>query len=301
MASRSRDLDSTARAVAFAPWLASIGNWQLAELLGEGRWCRVYRARPASRGAGTPADYAVKLVKPAGEPDSLAIRLLQHEAVVARQVSHPNLTSILSARLHRSPQYVVMPYLEGEPLEAALARQRRLACSDAIGIVRQTAEAMTALHAEGWVHSDVKPGNIFVGASGHVTLLDLGLARRIARPDDAEASALAGTLAYSAPEAFAAVDEVGPALDVYSLGVTLYRMVTGVLPFPQTDPAALVAAQLHHNPPNPRPFNPAIDDGILHLLDAMLDKRPERRPVLGELAQWLNELDSDDRQQRVAA
>jgi len=301
MASRSRDLDSTARAAAFAPWLASIGNWQLAELLGEGRWCRVYRARPAARDAGTPADYAVKLVKPATAPDALAIRLLQREAVVARQVSHPNLTSILSARLHRSPHYVVMPYLEGQPLETALAPKRRLACSDAVSIARQTAQAMTALHAEGWVHSDVKPGNIFVGSTGHVTLLDLGLARRIGRTDEAEASALAGTLAYSAPEAFASVDELGPAMDVYSLGVTLYRMVTGVLPFPQTDPAALVTAQLHHHPPNPRPFNPTLDDGTLCLLDAMLDKHPERRPVLGELVQWLNELDTDDREQRVAA
>jgi len=304
MASRSRDLDTTARPAAFAPWLPAVGNWQLAELLGEGRWCQVYRARPASRGVGEPADYAVKLVKPAADPDALAIRLLQREAIVAREVSHPNLTSILSARLRRSPCYVVMPYLEGQPLDASLARKQRLTGSDAIRIVRQTAEAMTALHAEGWVHSDVKPDNIFVSSTGHVTLLDLGLARRIGRPGGAEASALAGTLAYSAPESFTSLAELGPALDVYSLGVTLYRMVTGVLPFPQTDAAALAAAQLHHNPPNPRLFNPSLDDATVQILDGMLDKRPERRPVLGDLVAWLEELDqpkTDDRDHRVAA
>ncbi len=307
MASRSRDPDTTARSAAFAPRLPAIGNWQLAELLGEGRWCKVYRARPAARSFGESADYAVKLVKPAAAPDDLAIRLLQREAAVARAVSHPNLTSILSARLHRSPHYVVMPYLEGQSLEAALARQQRLNCSDAIRVVRQAAEAMTALHAEGWVHSDVKPDNIFVGSTGHVTLLDLGLARRIGRPGGAEASALAGTLAYSAPESFTSLAELGPAMDVYSLGVTLYRAVAGVLPFPQTDPAALVAAQLHHNPPNPRLFNPALDDAIVRVLDGMLDKQPERRPVLGQLVEWLDEVDEvdepkmDDLDHRVAA
>jgi len=304
MASRSRDLDSTARPAGFAPWLPAVGNWQLAELLGEGRWCQVYRARPASRGAGEPADYAVKLVKPAADPDTLGIRLLQREATVAREVAHPNLTSILSARLRRTPCYVVMPYLEGQPLDATLARKQRLTSGDAIRVARQAAEAMTALHAEGWVHSDVKPDNIFVSSTGHVTLLDLGLARRIGRPGGAEGAALAGTLAYSAPESFTSLAELGPALDAYSLGVTLYRMVTGVLPFPQTDPAALAAAQLHLTPPNPRLFNPALDDAVVQILDAMLDKRPERRPVLGGLVAWLDELDqpkTDDRDHRVAA
>ncbi len=277
MASRSRDLDSTARPDAFAPWLPAIGNWQLAELLGEGRWCKVYRAARNPR-PDAPADYAIKLAKPAATPDALAVRLLQREAVVARVVSHPNLTCILSARVHRSPQYVVMPYLEGQSLEAALGLRQRLLCGEAIRIARQTAEAMAALHAEGWAHSDVKPGNIFVGSTGHVTLLDLGLARRLGRPEGAEASTLAGTLAYTAPESFSSLAELGPAIDVYSLGVTLYRMVTGVLPFPQTDPAALAAAHLHHAPPDPRLFHRALGDGVTHVLDRMLDKQPDAAP-----------------------
>ena len=242
MASRSRDPETTARAAAFAPFLPALGNWQLAELLGEGRWCRVYRARPASRDVNAPADYAVKLVKPAAGSDALAVRLLRREAVVAREVSHPNLTSVLSARVHRAPHYLVMPYLDGRTLETALSHAQRLSCGDAIRVARQTAEALAALHAEGWVHSDVKPGNIFVGSTGHVTLLDLGLARRIGRLGGAEGAALAGTLAYSAPESFTSLAELGPSMDVYSLGVTLFRMLTGVLPFPQTDPAALAAA-----------------------------------------------------------
>lgn len=301
MAFRSRDLDSTARGAVFAPRLPAVGNWQLAELLGEGRWCRVYRARPASRHAIAPADYAVKLVKPAAATDALAIRLLQREAAVARQVSHPNLTSVLSARLHRAPHYLVMPYLEGQTLETSLSRTQRLLCSDAIRVARQTAQALAALHAEGWIHSDVKPGNIFVGSTGHVTLLDLGLARRTGRPGGCEAATLAGTLAYTAPESFRSFAELGPAMDVYSLGVTLYRMVTGVLPFPQTDPAALAAAHLHHNPPDPRLVDRQVDDATARVLDAMLDKQPERRPTLGELVGWLSDLEGQHPERRAAA
>jgi serine/threonine-protein kinase len=301
MASRSRAPETTARAAAAAPFPSAVGNWRLAELLGEGRWCRVYRARPATRSLNAPADYAVKLVKPAAAGDALAVRLLQREAVVAREVSHPNLTSVLSAHIGRAPHYVVMPYFEGQTLEATLSRTERLACGDAIRVVRQTAEALTALHAEGWVHSDVKPGNIFIASSGHVTLLDLGLARRIGRAGGAEAAALAGTLAYSAPESFTSLAELGPAMDVYSLGVTLYRMLTGVLPFPQTDPAALAAAHLHHSPPNLRLFDGLLDDAIVRILDAMLDKQPDRRPAADDLVARLLELERDRPEHRAAA
>ena len=282
-----------------APGPTAVGNWQLVELLGEGRWCKVYRARPAMCGTDAPADYAVKLAKLPAVSDELAIRLLQREALVARDVSHPHLTSILSARVHRPPHYLVMPHLNGQSLEAVLARRERLPVHQAAEIALQAAEAMSALHQQGWIHSDIKPGNIFAGATGHVTLLDLGLARRSGGAGDGPA--LAGTLAYTPPESFSSLAELGPAMDVYGLGVTLYRMVTGVLPFPQTDPAALAAAHLHHPPPNPRLANPALGDQLVHLLDAMLDKCPDRRPPIDVLVGMLVELATAPADQRVAA
>jgi len=301
MVARSRDLETTARPDVIAPWLPAVGHWQLAELLGEGRWCRVYRARPSTRDPATPADYALKLAKRSAGADLVAIRLLQREAVVAREVSHPNLTSILSARVRRPPFYVVMPYLPGQTLEAALADHQLLPWKQAAHIARQTADALAALHSAAWLHSDVKPGNIFVGASGHVTLLDLGLARKVGGVGGSDGSALAGTLAYTAPESFSTLVELGPALDVYSLGVTLYRMVTGVLPFPQTDPAALAAAHLHHRPPSPKVFNPALDKVAVEWLEGMLEKQPSQRPTLDELAVWLGAYEADPADRRVAA
>jgi len=284
-----------------APWLPAIGNWQLVELLGQGRWCKVYRARPISSGTGAPADYAVKLAKRSAQTDALAVRLLQREALIAGEVSHPHLTSILSARVRRPPYYLVMPYLIGQTLESMLAWHERLSVPQAAGIALQMAAAMSALHQQGWVHSDVKPGNVLVGATGHVTLLDLGLARKSGAAGGTEGSTLAGTLAYTAPESFSSLGELGPAMDVYSLGVTLYRMVTGVLPFPQTDPAALAAAHLHHRPPNPRLSSPTLDSRIVRLLEGMLNKQPDRRPSDDELLGSLAELQIVPADQRTAA
>jgi serine/threonine protein kinase len=90
-------------------------------------------------------------------------------------------------------------------------------------------------------------------------------------------------------------------MDVYSLGVTLYRLVTGVLPFPQTDPAALAAAHLHHHPPKPRLYNPLLDERIVRLLDGMLNKQPSHRPTLDELVASLADLESCPAELRVAA
>lgn len=300
MVSRSRDPDTTARPDVLAPWLPAIGNWQLVEVLGQGRWCKVYRARPLASIPDGPADYAVKLAKQSAAGDPLAIRLLQREALVAADVSHPHLTSILSARVRRPPHYLVMPYLIGQTLETLLARQTRLPAAQAVGIALQTAQAMLALHQQGWVHSDIKPGNILVGVTGHVTLLDLGLARKSGR-GGGDGSALVGTLAYTAPESFSSLVELGPAMDIYSLGVTLYRMVTGVLPFPQTDLAALAAAHLHHLPPSPRLVNPALDARLANLLGEMLEKRPDRRIPGDELLAALTALEIAPADQRVAA
>jgi eukaryotic-like serine/threonine-protein kinase len=301
MAARSRDPDTTARPDVIAPWLPAIGNWQLVELLGQGRWCKVYRARPIASIPDGPADYAVKLAKQPAASDALAIRLLRREAAVAADVSHPHLTSMLSARVRRPPHYLVMPYLIGQTLESLLARQGKLPVSRAAGIALQTAQAMSALHQRGWIHSDIKPGNILVGVTGHVTLLDLGLARKSGGAGGGDGSALAGTLAYTPPESFGSLVELGPAMDVYSLGVTLYRMVTGVLPFPQTDPAAVAAAHLHHQPPAVRLANPALDVRIVNLLDRMLDKHPDRRVPDGELLAELTELEIAPADHRVAA
>ncbi len=289
---------STARVAS----LLSIGNWCAVSLLGHGRWSRVYRARPRDADADSPADYVVKLADPADPQDMETAReLLIREVLLGRAVSHPHLVCILSSHLNEAPYYLVMPYLDGVTVELLLEEAGAVSTPSALWIARQTAEALQALHRHGWLHSDIKPSNLLVSDEGHVTLLDLGLARPFGLSGQSRTGLLAGTLEYLPPEAFASVVDLGPAADLYALGVTLYRMLTGRLPFEVRRPSEWAEAHLHCVPPDPRKFNPRLPQRGVQLIAAMLDKQPHRRPSIDELIADLTRLEIETFDQRFAA
>lgn len=279
-----------------------IGNWEVLQLLGEGPWSRVYRAKPIGSNARAHIDYAIKVARQDVESDNTtSVHLIRREALVGRAVAHPHLTCILSSHVSRSPHYLVMPFLEGVTLEAALSEVDIVLTPHALWIARQAAQAIQALHKHGWLHSDVKPQNIFISPEGRVTLLDLGLARRIGHAECAADGPLAGTMAYAAPEAFSSVEEVGPPSDIYSLGVTLFRMLTGTLPFTTCAASDLAAAHLRNDPPDPRRFNPVLPTRVVRLIRRTLAKQPSRRPLAEELVAWLADLEIDTLDERFAA
>jgi serine/threonine protein kinase len=279
----------------------SVGNWQLVQLIGEGRWASVYRARPRALPPNSPSDYAVKLARSDDNTRPLAAEILRREALVGSTVFHAHLCCVLSSHVHRPPFYLVMPYLEGVTAEQAMVQTGSIPVSRAIWVARQIAEAMTALHSAGWIHSDVKPSNILVSSDNHATLLDLGLARRIGCDECHREGPLAGTLSYAAPESFSSLVDTGPASDVYALGVTLYEMMVGALPFVEDRPERLAAAHVHCHPPDPRNHNPHVSAEVVQLLECMLDKQPSRRPTFDDLVQWLTDLEHDSYGQRIAA
>lgn len=276
-----------------------IGNWTVVELLGQGAWSQVYRARPRDAAACAPSDYALKLAQPSVELKT-ALRLLGREALVGQSITHPHLACVLSAHLKRSPHYLVLPYVEGVSLETTLESVSALSQPHALWVARQTAEALAALHDGGWLHCDVKPSNILVSPDGHVTLLDMSLAMPFAEAQAGGKLPLAGTLAYAAPEVFGTVLLRSPASDVYSLGVTLYQMLTGVLPFPADSAAELAQAHLCEPLPDPRLRNPRITPRVAGLLHRMLAKQPERRPTGSMLVARLAELEIDSFADRCA-
>ncbi|MDA1049650.1 MAG: serine/threonine-protein kinase [Planctomycetota bacterium] len=278
----------------------TIGPWQLVRLLGEGAWTEVYRARPASSTREETADYVVKVLKPSCQNDPLAIQLLQREVFVARQVRHPHLSSILSAHTDHAPRFVVMPNIDGISAADALTEAGRFIVPQGLWIVRQTAEGLQALHQHGWLHGDVKPANIIVSANGHATLVDLGLARAL----DASRSSdepLTGSMAYACPEAFNPHVPFGPGSDVYSLGITLYELLTASRPFNDQDPTDLAAAHLTRLIPDPRLLVPQLPPRVSRLLRHMLAKDPLRRPAVPELIDWLVDLEVATFSERWAA
>jgi serine/threonine protein kinase len=259
----------------------------------------VYKARPANCADERNADYVLKTVRRNLPNTPVAARLLAREAQIGQAVSNPHLAPILSAELDSPLPSVVMPRLAGVRLAATLSAHKRLAAPQALWIARQIGEALAALHGRGWRHADVKPDNILVARSGHATLVDLGFAQPIhERTGDETDHSLLGTFAYLAPELFTNSVRLSAAADVYSLGVSLYEMLTGRLPFLETDPTELAVAHLQQIPPDPRHFAPLHSPRIGWLLRRMLAKEPLRRPETRELISLLAELEVETFEER---
>ncbi|MEQ8787887.1 MAG: serine/threonine-protein kinase [Pirellulaceae bacterium] len=265
---------------------STLGRWRLVEPIGGGRCSRVFRARPVDAPEDSPGDYALKLARTRASGDDDYRLLLQREAYVSRQVSHAHLTSVLAAHVDAPPYYLVLPHLEGRTVADWLSQRPRRNLVDCLWIARQAAEALAALHVGNWRHGDVKPGNLFLAASGHTTLLDLGFAQRI-NGKKVDCQPLSGTPAYAAPEVLCAAHVVGDRADVYSLGATLFEMLTGVRPFAEEDPVELAAAHRQLPAPDPRKISPDTPLAVARLVRRMLAKEPYRRPSARELIELL--------------
>ena len=242
--------------------LRRVKQWDLVQLVAESSLAQVYRARPSDSRTDLPAGYALKVLRPQWEHDPRAVELFRQEARVARAVRHPHVIAVLASALAQPPYYLVMPWLNGTTLRQQLQPRnntggRSLPLHMALWITRQTAAALDALYRHGWMHGDVKPSNLMLAPEGHVTLLDLGFARPALAPSDAVdcrrlqpvEAAVMGTCSYLAPEVLSPWVPAGIHSDLYSLGVVLYEMLAGRLPFATRNTALLAAAHKQDVPP----------------------------------------------------
>jgi len=171
-----------------------------------------------------------------------------------------------------------MPWLEGQTLAARLAAGWRPEIPAALWIARQIAEALDALHLAGWIHADVKPSNIHLSSTMHATLLDLGFARRPSESESVVNRCVVGTCGYVAPEMITSTLRSEASSDVYSLGVVLFEMLSGRLPFEGSDAAELAVQHLRAAPPDLGPLVPGAPHRLVRLVRRMLAKEPLRRP-----------------------
>jgi serine/threonine-protein kinase len=256
-----------------------LGPWQLVKPLGEGNFTRVYLARPADGPQNQPSSYVVKVLRKEWWREPLAIDMQRREAWVGSKVSHPNLLPVLSVSVEDPPFYLVTPKLHGATLSQVIFDRGRLGVPLALWIARQVAEGLTALlESTGMIHTDVKPANILISPTGHATLIDFGFVQTPAEASQWATRPLAGTLAYIAPEMVTSALAAGPQADIYSLGVTLYEMLTGTRPWNTDDPAQLAAFHREAKPADIREQRPELTQPIADLVHSMLAKNPLRRP-----------------------
>lgn len=189
----------------------------------------IWQARHAEGPLEAGPAYAIKRPRTDLESDALAVLMLRREARAAQAAAHPHLMPVLAHHLREAPHFLVMPWLEGHSLEARIRTSGKVPLGLAFFYLRQTAEALDALHRARFLHGDLKPANIHLSPQGHATLLDLGFAsaldeRELVGPE------VAGTPDYLAPERLHARLQPDARADFYSLGVTLFRLLTGKLP-----------------------------------------------------------------------
>ena len=237
----------------------------------------VWRARDLRLGRTV----AVKLAEasPAsGGGCGQARRRLHREAAALAALSEPRIARVYDLVEADRELCLIMELVEGESLAALLERRKRLPVGEALGIAAQCAQALEAAHRRGIVHRDVKPSNIMVGADG-VKVVDFGIAALTgAAHEDTTRTlsrSLVGTAAYFAPErAFGG--QAGPAADFYALGVVLYRMLAGRLPYQADGTLPMVYA---HVTAAPEPLPADVPQSVVRLCLRMLDKRPDARPT----------------------
>ncbi len=257
-----------------------IGPWQLVQLLHESDLARVYLARPDNNAVGDqPATYVLKVLRREWWRDPQAIEMQRRAAWIGRKVSHPHLLPVLSANVGQAPFYFVTPHLPGSSLATVLEQGKNLPLPVTLWIARQVAEALAALHESAhMIHADVKPSNIIVSSDGHATLIDLGFAHTSTESQHWSSRPVVGTLSYIAPEVVTSSLAAEVSSDLYSLGVTLYEMITGSLPFAASTPEELIRLHRETKPDCVRHAVPQLPKPVASLVHRLLAKDPLRRP-----------------------
>lgn len=249
------------------------GRYRILGRLGSGGMANVYRARDLN----LQRDVAVKILRSDLIEDPNFRASFLQEARAAANLAHPNIVTIYDFG-HDSGQYfIVMEYVEGTDLKSLMRKRDPLNIHEALAIMIQIGKGVGYAHRAGLIHCDLKPQNILVSPDGRVKITDFGISRALASiaPDE-RSDVVWGSPKYFAPEQ-AAGNAPSPSSDVYALGVILFELLTGSLPFQAETSAEL--AHLHQTapPPSPQELNPAISDELELILLKVLSKEPSAR------------------------
>jgi serine/threonine protein kinase len=263
-----------------SPDLGRLGNYELLEELGRGGMGVVYKARHVLLGQLV----ALKVLPAERLSDAQAVERFLREMKAQGGLQHPNLVTARDADATAGQYYLVLELVEGQDLTTIVRRQGPLSIADACEVVWQVALGLQYLHEQGLVHRDIKPSNLMRTPEGQVKVLDMGLARFVygdqpASAELTERGQLLGTADYMAPEQWDDPRQADIRADVYSLGCTLFYLLTGQALFaPYRSRSEKLKAHITEPPPDVRQQRPEVPAALAELLGRMLAKKPEDRP-----------------------
>jgi serine/threonine protein kinase/cytochrome c-type biogenesis protein CcmH/NrfG len=247
-------------------------RYQVIEDLGHGGMGRVYKVFDME----VREKLALKLLNPEIASDERTIERFRNELKLARTISHRNICRMHDFGREEGTYYITMEYVQGEDLKSFIHRVGALPIGKAVHIARQICDGLAEAHRVGVVHRDLKPQNVMIDHDGNARIMDFGIARSVKGKGITGANVMIGTPEYMSPEQ---VDgkEADWRSDIYSLGIVLFEMLTGRLPFEGETPLSVAVKQKIEAPPDPQRINPQIPEGLSQVVRKCLDKSKDKR------------------------
>jgi serine/threonine protein kinase/tetratricopeptide (TPR) repeat protein len=262
----------------------TIGRFDILSELGRGGMAVVYRARQTD----LERTVALKVLPPELSLDQSYIARFRQEARSAAALEHPHIVPIYEVGAAEGLQYIAMKYIAGSTLKDAVQARGALDVHEAATMLDQVADALDYAHSQGVIHRDIKPSNIMVAQNGWAYLTDFGLARGSVTSGLTMAGTVMGTPEYMSPEQAQGLATIGPPTDIYALGVVLYELLTGNMPFQADTPMGMLVARLQYAPRPPREYRGDLPMPVEDVIMRALARKPEARyPTASALLQAL--------------
>jgi serine/threonine protein kinase/tetratricopeptide (TPR) repeat protein len=263
------------------------GRYQIIEELGKGGMGRVYKAFDTE----IKEKIALKLLRPDISIDAEMIERFRNELKLARKISQRNVCRMHDLNREEGAYYITMEYVHGEDLKRLIRKVGQMSLGKTIAVAKQVCEGLAEAHSLGIVHRDLKPQNIMVDEAGNAKIMDFGIARSLKVKGITGAGVMIGTPEYMSPEQVEGKD-VDQRSDIYALGVILYEMVTGRVPFEGDTPFTIGVKHKSEIPKNPKELNAQIPDELCRLILRCLEKDKEKRyQTTAEIISSLNKIE----------
>ncbi len=261
------------------------GEFQIERELGSGAMGTVYRATLTLKGKKLPV--ALKVVSLGLLGNESAMARFEREAAILKQLRHPHIVRLFGTGRFRGTPYIAMEYIDGEPLDRALARRGRMGWEEVLGYAKQLCLALRHAHEKGIIHRDLKPSNLMITKDGTLKLADFGIAKDEDVTALTGANSTIGTAAYMSPEQCRGSKVLTAKSDLYSLGVVLYELISGKKPFYADTSMDMFLKHVNDTPVRPSKLVADlpvwVDNLILHLMEKSPDARPLDAATVGQL------------------
>ena len=270
-----------------------LGDFELVRKIGQGGMGEVWLATQVS----LDRPVAVKVLPRALASQENFIERFQREAKAAASLVHPNVIQIYAYGIHEGTPYFAMEYVEGEDLQQRMRAVQQLDVREIVEVMIGVGAALRAAHEKGLIHRDIKPSNVMIDKNGVVKVMDFGLAKATSSGSKnlTHAGLIMGTPNYLSPEQGRG-DPLDGRSDLYSLGVVMYELLTGALPFRADTPAGLIFKHVYEPPPSPKEVRPDIPPFLVEVTLKLLEKDPDDRykgaaEFLADLTEFLDNWD----------